>query len=132
MRIFVVESDGHYRDLIKSHLLEISEYEVRAFNDWDSFFLNLSENPDVVIFSCSMPEISSHLAIEKIQSYNPQIQILITGDCGSDLSFVTSLEYGVYDVIYKEDDIKERLLNSLRNIKTASTTSYNLRGCRKT
>jgi len=117
MKIFVVESDDRFRDLTENHLLKDSKHEVQTFKNWDSFCLNLSENPDVVILSCSLPEIDSESSIEKITGYNPDIQVLILGERENRISRVKFMENGVFDFIYREDDLEERLQNCVRNIE---------------
>ena len=118
MKIFVVENDKHLRDSTGKLLLENTEYEIQTFNEAGSFLITLNENPDIVILDCSLSDMSSQEIISKINSYNPDIQVLII--CGKEEALASSslMEPGVYDSFTIGEDLENRLHKVIRNITT--------------
>ncbi len=116
MKVFVVENDMHFLELIGRILLDRSEYEIQTFNNAGSSMMKLDDNPDIVIISCSITDMSRQAAISKIKKYNPEIQILIVGGSEDTSTAIKLMEEGVYDYITKDEVFQQRLLNCLRNI----------------
>ena len=116
MKIYVVEKDRQFRDMMGSYLLDNSEYEVHTFYDSESLLKKLSENPDIVIVNCTRTEKTGQPIISKIYDYNPEIQILIICESDCHSSGIKLLKTKVYDIIIKGEGFLERLLNCVINI----------------
>jgi DNA-binding NtrC family response regulator len=118
MKIFVVEDDKFYNKLIEHHLRLNPDFEVETFFNGKSFLDKLGENPDIVTLDFGLPDMDGHDLIQKIKKYDPGIHVvMISGQ--EDISVaVKLLKEGAYDYITKDENIKERLLNSIHNIQT--------------
>jgi DNA-binding NtrC family response regulator len=118
MKIFVVEDDKFYNKLIEHHLRLNPDFEVVTFFTGKSFLDKLGENPDIVTLDFGLPDMDGHDIIQKIKKYDPSIHVvMISGQ--EDISVaVKLLKEGAYDYITKDENIKERLLNTIYNIQT--------------
>jgi two-component system response regulator AtoC len=118
MKIFVVEDDKFYNKLIEHHLRLNPEFEVETFFTGKSFLDKLGENPDIITLDYGLPDMDGHEIMEKVKKYDPGIHvIMISGQ--EDISIaVKLLKQGAYDYITKDENIKERLLNTIHNVQT--------------
>jgi len=118
MKIFVVESDKNFRDLIESQILENSVHEVQTFLDAQSFLKHQSDNPDILILNISLPDMSSEKVINKIKQYNPEIQILLISEKEDPSTELKLFEKGIFGILSKDESTTPSLLNCIRNIDT--------------
>ena len=118
MKIFVVEDDKFYNKLIEHHLRLNPDFEVETFFTGKSFLDKLSENPDVVTLDFGLPDMDGHDVMEKVKKYDPGIHVVIISGQEDISVAVKLLKEGAYDYITKDENIKERLLNSIHNIQT--------------
>jgi DNA-binding NtrC family response regulator len=94
------------------------DFEVETFFTGKGFLEKLGENPDIVTLDFGLPDMDGHEIIEKVKKYDPGIHVvMISGQ--EDISIaVKLLKQGAYDYITKDENIKERLLNTIHNIQT--------------
>ncbi|MDD4645905.1 MAG: sigma-54 dependent transcriptional regulator [Bacteroidales bacterium] len=118
MKIFVVEDDKFYNKLIEHHLRLNPDLEVETFFTGKSFLDKLGENPDVVTLDFGLPDMDGHDVMEKVKKYNPGIHVVMISGQENISIAVKLLKEGAYDYITKDENIKERLLNTIHNIQT--------------
>lgn len=117
LRIFVLEDDVWYGSMLEHYLSLNPDYEVRRFESSTAFFNHLHERPDVVTLDYSMPDMDGSAVLKKIREINPDIQVIIISgqeDVGTAISL---LKNGAFDYIVKDDDVKDRLWNSLLHLR---------------
>lgn len=116
-KIFVVEDNEWYNRLLVHNLSLNPDYEIETYTTGKECLANLHKDPDVITLDYRLPDTEGLDLLKKIKAENDEIQvILISGQ--DDIEVVVNLlKYGAYDYIVKTDDIRERLLNTVQNIR---------------
>ncbi|MEZ4955052.1 MAG: sigma-54 dependent transcriptional regulator [Saprospiraceae bacterium] len=116
-RIFIVEDDPVYQRLVK-YVMEINpDHEVHLFATGQECLEHLSLRPNIISLDFSLPDMSGSEVLKKIKAYNQDIGVIILSGQQDIRTAVTLLKEGAYDYIAKDNETKERLLNSLNHLK---------------
>lgn len=116
-RIFIVEDDPVYQRLVK-YVMEINpDHEVHLFSTGQECLAHLSLRPKIISLDFSLPDMTGSEVLKKIKSYNQDIGVIILSGQQDIRTAVALLKEGAYDYIAKDNETKERLLNSLNHIK---------------
>ena len=116
-KIFVVEDDDWYSRLLVHNLSLNPDYEIESFSCGKDCLDNLYKKPDVVTLDYRLPDMKGLEVLKKIKAENEGIQIILISGQDDIEVVVELLKYGAYDYIVKSNDIKERLLNTISNIR---------------
>jgi DNA-binding NtrC family response regulator len=117
LKIFVVEDNEWYNKLLVYTLSLNPDYEVRSFFNAGDFLKCIGESPDIVTLDYRLPDISGLEVLKRIKQENSDIQVILISEQEDIDMVVTLLKLGAYDYITKSDDIKERLLNTIQNLR---------------
>jgi two-component system response regulator AtoC len=117
LKIFVVEDNEWYNKLLAYTLSLNPDYEVRSFFNAGDFLKCLGESPDIVTLDYRLPDLSGLEVLKRIRQENDEIQVILISEQEDINLVVTLLKLGAYDYITKSDDIKERLLNTIQNLR---------------
>lgn len=103
-RIFVVEDNEFFSQLIKQKLESNDQNEVTLFNNGDDFRRNLHLNPDIVVLDYNLPNTTGINLLKEIKNFNDQIKtILISGQEKVDV-VIEAFENGAEEYIKKDDN----------------------------
>ena len=116
-KIFIVEDDPLYGEMLKYHLSLNPDNEVVKFETGEECLRNLYQAPSLISLDYSLPDMSGFEVIKKVQEYNQDIPIVIVSGQEDVATAVKLLKEGAYDYFVKDEDTKERLWNTLKNIK---------------
>jgi len=116
-RIFVVEDDDWYSRLLVHNLSLNPDYEIESFTNGKDCLNNLHKNPDVITLDYRLPDMQGLEILKKIKAENEDIQVILISEQDEIDVVVELLKYGAYDYIVKSKDIRERLLNTVQNIR---------------
>ena len=116
-RIFVVEDDPWYSELLTYHLSHNPDYEVSCYHTAKSCLANLYLCPEVICLDYSLPDATGEEVLRKIKQLNPDIQVVIISGQEDIKTAVELLKLGAYDYIVKDDDTRERLWITINNIR---------------
>jgi DNA-binding NtrC family response regulator len=116
LKIFVVEDSEWYNKLLVYTLSLNPEYEVKSFFNGKDFLASLHEMPDIITLDYRLPDMTGLELLEKIRLENNEVQVILISEQEDIDMVVTLLKLGAADYITKSDDVKERLLNTVRNI----------------
>ena len=116
-KIFVVEDDPLYGEMLKYHLSLNPDNEVIKFETGAECLKNLYRGPSLISLDFSLPDMSGFDVIKKIKDYNQDIPIIIVSGQEDVATAVKLLKSGAYDYFVKDEDTKDRLWNTLKNIK---------------
>lgn len=119
-KIFVVEDDDWYNRLLVHTLSLNPDYVVSNFFNGKDCLDNLHETPDVITLDYRLPDMTGLDILKRIKEEYPDIQVIMISEQGDIDTVVDLLKYGAYDYIVKSKDIKERLLNTVQNIRQGS------------
>jgi DNA-binding NtrC family response regulator len=116
-RIFVVEDDEWYNRLLVHNLSLNPDYDIESFTTGKECLDNLHKAPDVITLDYRLPDIKGLEMLKKIKTENEDIQVILISEQSEIEVVVELLKLGAYDYIVKSNDIRERLLNTVQNIR---------------
>jgi two-component system response regulator AtoC len=116
-KIFVVEDSEWYNKLLVYTLSLNPDYEIKSFFNGNDFLNCLHESPDIITLDYRLPDMTGLELLDKIRQGNSEAQVILISEQSDINMVVTLLKMGVVDYITKSDDIRERLLNTVKNIR---------------
>ncbi len=116
-KIFVVEDDPLYGEMLKYHLSLNPDNEVYKFDTGLECLKNLHLAPSLISLDFSLPDISGFDVIKKVKTFNSDIPVVVVSGQEDVATAVKLLKEGAYDYFVKDEDTKERLWNTIKNIK---------------
>jgi len=119
-KIFVVEDDEWYNRLLVHTLSLNPDYEIQSFSTGKDCLANLHQEPDVITLDYRLPDMKGLDVLKQIKEINDDIQIILISEQDDIEVVVTLLQNGAFDYIVKSKDIRERLLNTVSNIRQGS------------
>lgn len=115
-KIFIVEDDPWYGELLKYHLSLNADYEVELFTKPLVFLEQLYRKPDLVTIDYNLPELNGDKLLERIKAFNNALPVIVISgqnDIGVALNI---LKLGAAEYIIKDDNTKDILWNSVQRI----------------
>ncbi|HLK28154.1 MAG TPA: sigma-54 dependent transcriptional regulator [Puia sp.] len=119
-KVFILEDDTWYGSMLHHYLSLNPEYVVKRFESPNEFFSHLHENPDVITLDFSLPDCDGAEVLKKIKQQNPDLRVIIISGQEDVATAINLLKNGAYDYIVKDDDTKDRLWNSIKNLREIS------------
>ena len=116
-KIFVVEDDEWYNRLLVHNLSLNPDYDIQSFTTGKECLENLNQEPDVITLDYRLPDTKGLDVLKQIKEINEEIQVILISEQDDIEVVVELLRHGAYDYIVKSRDIKERLLNTINNIR---------------
>ena len=117
IKIFIVEDDELYGEMLKYHLSLNPGNEVFLYSKGSDCLKNLYKNPDVISLDYGLPDLSGHDVLKKIHEHNPKMPVIIVSGQEDVSTAVQLLREGAYDYFVKDDETKDRLWNIVNKIK---------------
>lgn len=116
VRIFVVEDDPTYRKMIEYVLQLNPDFEVHTFENARSCMDKLHLRPDIVTLDYSLPDLTGEDVLKRIVNTDPNIKVLILSGQTDIKTAVGLLRQGAYDYITKDEETKDKLINTIHHI----------------
>jgi two-component system response regulator AtoC len=116
-KIFVVEDNEWYNRLLVHTLSLNPDFEIKSFYNGKDFLNSLFESPDIVTLDYRLPDITGLDVLKRIREENSEVQVILISEQEDIDTVVNLLKLGAYDYITKSNDIKDRLLNTVKNIR---------------
>jgi two-component system response regulator AtoC len=116
-KIFVVEDSEWYNKLLVHTLSLNPDYEIKSFFNGKDLLKSLYELPDIITLDYRLPDITGLEILKRIKEENSNVEVILISEQGDIDIVVNLLKMGVYDYIAKSDDIRDRLLNTVKNIR---------------
>lgn len=116
-RIFIVEDDPMYQRMVK-YVMELNpDHEVHLFATGQECLQQLNLLPDIVSLDFTLPDMTGVEVLKKIKAFNQDIGVIVLSGQQDVGTAVQLLKEGAFDYITKDNETKERLLNTLNHIK---------------
>jgi len=116
-KIFVIEDDPTYRKFLEYVLSLNPDFEVSTFENGKSFIESLDKNPSLVTLDYSLPDIKGEDVLSYIKKYKPDIPVIVISAQEKIGTAVSLLKLGAFDYIVKDDETKDKLLNTINNAR---------------
>ena len=120
-KVFIVEDDTWYGSMLQHYLSLNPEYEIKRFESPSDFFAHLHENPDVVTLDYSLPDCDGGEVLKKIKQQNPDTRVIVISGQEDVATAIDLLKNGAFDYIVKDEETKDRLWNSIKNLREISS-----------
>lgn len=121
VKIFVVEDDHTYTKFIKYVLSLNPDFEVEYFTTGKQFLSALNKRPSIVTLDYSLPDMSGEEVLKEIRAFDPDISVIIISAQEKIGTAVELLKAGAFDYIAKDEEAKDRILNSINNARNKSS-----------
>lgn len=119
-KIFIVEDDPWYGELLEYHLSLNSDYQITRFTCGKEVLNQLHLKPDLITVDFSLPDYKGDELYTKIKTINNQIPVVIISAQEEINIAVKLLKMGVYDYIIKDENTKDVLWNTIIKIRENS------------
>lgn len=116
-RIFIVEDDLLYGEMLRHHLALNPDNEVYLYRNGEECLKNMYREPNMVSLDYSLPDMSGLDIMRRIKKDFPDIPVIIVSGQEDISTAVTLLREGAYDYFVKDDDVKDRLWNVIKKIR---------------
>lgn len=130
-KIFVVEDNEWFNRLLVHNLSLNPDYEIVSFMAGKDCLNHLHENPDLITLDYRLPDMTGLDVLKRIKQENEAIEVVLISEQDDIQVVVDLLKLGAYDYIIKSKDIKERLLNTVNNIRRHSSLKKEITSLKK-
>lgn len=121
VRIFVVEDDPTYTKFLRFVLDLNPDFEVEFFSSGKECLDQLHKKPAVVTLDYSLPDMEGEKVLKGILEFDPSISVIIISAQEKIGTAVGLLKAGAFDYISKDEEAKDRILNSINNARNKSS-----------
>jgi two-component system response regulator AtoC len=116
-KIYIIEDDPWYGELLKYQLSMNPDYEVTLFQTAREGLDALYRKPDVVCIDYSLPDMTGEKLLQKIKAENNAIPVVVISGQEQISIAVNLLKAGARDYIIKDDNTKDLLWNAILKIR---------------
>lgn len=116
-RIFIVEDDPWYGEILEYHLSLNPDNQIHRFTTAKDCLNHLHLKPNVITVDYSLPDANGAELFKKIQKVNQHIPVIIISGQEDVTTAVDLLKMGAADYIVKDDHTKDLLWNAILRIK---------------
>jgi len=117
LKIFIVEDDPMYAKILNFHLSKNPDYEIENFASGKECIKNLYKNPAIITLDYTLPDMSGMEVLKKIRKHNSDISVIIISGQENVSTAVNLLKEGAYDYLVKDNETRDRIWNSIKNIR---------------
>lgn len=117
LKIFVVEDDPAYTKFLQYVLSLNPDFDVTTFETGKDCLDNLYQKPSIISLDYTLPDMAGEKVLSEIKAFDNNIQIIIISAQEKIGTAVDLLKLGAYDYITKDEDTKNRLLNTINNAR---------------
>lgn len=116
-KIFIVEDDPWYGEILTYHLSLNPDYKVTRFESAKECLAMLSAKPDLITIDFSLPDMQGDVLFKQIREVNPHVPVIIISAQEQVSVAVNLLKMGVNDYLVKDEATKDLLWNSVVRIR---------------
>ncbi|NOS94667.1 MAG: sigma-54-dependent Fis family transcriptional regulator [Cyclobacteriaceae bacterium] len=121
IKIFVVEDDAAYSKFLKYVLSLNPDFETEFYTTGKECLDHLYQKPSVITLDYSLPDMPGEKVLKAIREFDPNISVIIVSAQEKIGTAVELLKSGAFDYIAKDEDAKERILNSIKNARNKTS-----------
>ncbi|MDB5261120.1 MAG: sigma-54-dependent Fis family transcriptional regulator [Adhaeribacter sp.] len=118
-KIFIVATDVRYSNILEHQLSLNPDYRIKKMLSAQACLSGLAEEPAVVVIDYALPDKKAVSLLQAIKKQDLTTQVIIISEQEDVQLAVDLLRMGAYDYIIKNSSAKERLWNSVINIRKA-------------
>ncbi|MDN3654650.1 sigma-54 dependent transcriptional regulator [Ferruginibacter paludis] len=130
-KIFIVEDDLWYGEILEYQLSLNPDYEVSRFTTGKECLANMHKHPDLITIDFSLPDYTGDVLFEKIRRVNDSVPVIMISGQEDIVVAVKMLKLGVTDYLVKDENTKEILWNSVIKVRETSKLKKEVAGLRE-
>ncbi|HYF68357.1 MAG TPA: sigma-54 dependent transcriptional regulator [Ohtaekwangia sp.] len=119
-KIFLIDDDFMYSNIIKLALEENDAYDIHVFQSGEDFFSNIHLNPDIAIIDYNLPGMSGLEILKKIKHIDPNISTIFLSGQNKIEIVVEAYNSGANNYIIKNNNVILELKQCLENLRVNS------------
>lgn len=120
-RIFLVEDDIWYAEILEYHLSLNPDYIIEKFDTATACLENLHRNPQVICMDFTLPDMDGTELLKRVTRTHKHVPvIMISGQKDVQTAIDLLNNDNVEDYLVKDDDAKDRLWKSIIKIRETS------------
>lgn len=116
-KIFIVEDDPWYGEILEYHLSLNEDYLITRFTTGKECLANLHKKPDLITIDFSLPDYTGDKLYEKIRQTDDSIPVIAISGQEEVSVAVNLLKSGVTDYLVKDENTKDMLWNAVIRIR---------------
>ena len=117
IKIFLVEDDPWFGELLKHHLSHNPDYQINLFKTANECLNNLHLKPEIICIDFGLPDMTGDILLKNIRDFNKNIPVIVISGQEEVAVAVNFLKAGAKDYIVKDDTTKDTLWNSILKIR---------------
>ena len=117
MKIFLVEDDPWYGEILRHHLELQPQFQVSLFTTARDCLQELHQKPDIVCVDYGLPDMDGDRLVEEMLLRIPDLPVIIISGQEDIAVAVKLLKQGARDYFTKDSHTRELLVRSILNIK---------------
>ena len=103
-RIFVVEDDPWYGEILQHHLSLNPDHEIFRYTTGKECLANLGKKPGMISIDYSLPDINGVELLKKIKAFDAEIPVIVISGQDDVSTAVDLLKKGASDYFIKDDN----------------------------
>jgi len=116
-KIFIVEDDPWYGEILEYHLSLNEDYVITRFETGKECLANLYKKPDLISIDFSLPDYKGDKLYQKIKETDDNIPVIVISGQEEIAVAVNLLKMGVTDYLIKDENTKDMLWNAVMRIR---------------
>ncbi|MCC5919299.1 MAG: sigma-54 dependent transcriptional regulator [Cyclobacteriaceae bacterium] len=116
VKIFIVEDDEWYGELLKHHLSNNPDYSVELYDTGNKLLDQLHRGPDIICMDFGLPDYNGEKLLREIKSRGPNLPVIVISGQEDISTAVKLLKNGASDYIVKDEHTRDLLWRSVLNI----------------
>jgi len=116
-KIFIVEDDPWFGEILNHHLSLNPEYQVHLFRSAKECLNNLHQKPDLISIDFGLPDLSGDQLLKKIHEVNKNIPVIVISGQEDVSVAVNFFKAGATEYLVKNDSTREMLWNAVIKIR---------------
>jgi two-component system response regulator AtoC len=117
LKIFIVEDDAWFGEMLKHHLSLNPDYQVTLFKTSGECLQHLRQKPDIVTVDFGLPDMPGDVLMERIHAVDKNIPVIVISGQEEVSVAVDFLKKGARDYVMKDDHTREMLWNAILRIR---------------
>src|SRR5215210_3131291 len=116
-KIFIVEDDPWYGEILEYHLSLNPDYEIFRFKSGKDCLNNLQKKPDLITIDYSLPDMNGGALFKRIHEINAELPVIVISAQENVSTALELLKSGVYDYMIKDDNTKDLLWRAIIKLR---------------
>jgi two-component system, NtrC family, response regulator AtoC len=131
-RIFIVEDDPWYGEVLTYHLSMNPDYDLRRFTTGEACLKALqTDQPHLITIDYSLPDTNGTDLFRRIHEQLPNIPVIVISGQQDVETAVGLLQAGVHDYFVKDDRTKDLLWNAILKVRETQSLKQEIEQLRE-